>query len=646
MSMIHFFKRSILAATILVAASFTTNALDLPTTLVNGKEYFYYDVQPKETIFSISKQLGISREEIIHYNPAIEGGLKAYTRLYFPVENYTPANAIQSTSHTVKKGETLYGISKKYGISIDRIIALNPSARDGIKVGDVLTISSENAQQPQQSNIAREARTHVIAEGETLYRIAKNNGITVEQLLAANPSLDANNYETGTVITIPAGSTSIFASDDVTEVDVNLRPINNNSTTVVTPEVKDENSNNNGNDNAGITLIANNTEYHSRHVEKSAAPIIVKSQEDVVDDAQNDDDNTPFNIAVMLPFKLDAEKQDRESENFTEFYRGFLLAAQNLSKSGRKVNIQAYDTRSDIETVKELMARDEMNDVDMFVTPASSAELEYIISQTDTTRQYVFNAFSVRNKAHLSYPNVLQANIPHEQLYQRAINAFMTEMKGRTPIFIKRIEATADKEEFSSMLKTQLSDKGIAYKEITYETSLSNEDFASFGTDSTYVIVPLSSSASEFNKIIPQAKRFKATLTSPGGLTIFGYPEWLTFRGDRKESLGEFNATIYSRFYYDETYYPARRVVEEYNQAYGREMNSAVPSQALMGYDIATFIIKAMRKNNGDFHVDLKSYEGLQTDYNFSDADCKGLVNTSVEIIKFRNDGTTEHRNI
>lgn len=637
MSLIHFFKKSFVAATLFVAASFSVSALDLPTTLVNGKEYYYYDVQPKETIFSISKQLGLSREEIIHYNPAIEGGLKAYTRLYFPVEAYTPATVVQATSHTVKKGETLYGISKKYGVSIDRIIALNPSARDGIKVGDVLSISSENAQQPQPSNISTEARTHVIAEGETLYRIAKNNGITVEQLLAANPSLDPNNYESGTAITIPAGSTSIFASDDVTEVDVNLRPINNNSTPVAAPVATPDVKNDNGNDNAGVTLIADNTEYHSRHVEKSTPTPIV---------TQINDNNTPFNIAIMLPFKLDAEKQDRESENYTEFYRGFLLAAQNLSQSGRHVNIKAYDTRGDLETVKELMTRDEMNDVDIFITPVSNADLEYIISQVDSTRQYVFNTFAVRNKAHLTKANVLQANIPHDMLYQRAIDAFMSEMNGRTPIFIKRIEATADKEEFTNMLKSQLADKGIAFKEITYETSLSDEDFASFGTDSTYVIVPLSSSASEFNKIASQAKRFKATLSSPDALAMFGYPEWMTFRGERKESLGELNATIYSRFYYDETYYPARRVVDAYQQSYGREMNSAVPSQALMGYDVATFIIKSLRKNNGDFHVDLKEYDGLQTDYIFSDSDCQGLVNTAVELIKFRNDGTTEHRNI
>lgn len=622
--MIHFIKKSLIAVSISLAAAFYANALDLPTTLVNGKDYFYYDVQPKETIFSISKKLGVSREEIIHYNPAVEEGLKAYTRLYFPVEAYTSSNNINSASHTVKKGETLYGIAKKYGVSVDRIIALNPSARDGIKVGDILSISSEDNNQSQPVMETKNSRSHTIAQGETLYRIAKNNGITVEQLLAANPSLDSNNYEIGTVITIPAGTYSIFNSEDVTEVDVNLQPINN-SNIESTPE--EENVNN---------IIADNSQPDNEIVEEQpqSAPVSVYN-----------DNNSPFTIAVMLPFKLDAEKQDRESENFTEFYRGFLLAAQNLSNSGRSVNIKAFDTRGDIETVKQLMERNEMNDVDMFVTPASTAELEYIISHIDSTRQYVFNNFSVRNKAHQSMPNVLQANIPHDKLYQRAIDAFMTEMKGRTPIFIKHIGATADKEEFTSMLKTKLSENAVDYKEIIFEHTLSEEDFTSFSTDSSYVIVPLSSSSSEFNKIAPQAKQFKATLSSPNGLVIFGFPEWLTFRGERKESLCELNATIYSRFYFDENNSLARKVVDAYKMAFGREMNSAVPSQAIMGYDVATFIIKSMHKNNGNFHSELKPFDGLQSDYIFSDSESKGLVNTAVEIIKFREDGVIEHYN-
>ncbi|MDE6317250.1 MAG: hypothetical protein K2L73_02485, partial [Muribaculaceae bacterium] len=257
-----------------------------------------------------------------------------------------------------------------------------------------------------------------------------------------------------------------------------------------------------------------------------------------------------------------------------------------------------------------------------------------------------FNNFAVRSDSYQESPNVLQANIPHTMMYGKAIDVFLKEMNGRTPIFIQRIGATADKEEFTSMLKSQLSDRGIEYKEITYDNTLKADDFEEFDTSGSYVIVPVSASANEFNRIVPQAKKFKDSLSSPDALALFGYPEWLTFRGERKDNLGALNATIYSRFYYDDTYYPARRVVEDYTNTYGRAMNSAVPSQALMGYDVGSYIIKSLRMNNGDYHIEKMPYDGLQSDFIFSDSDCEGLVNTAVEVIKFRDGGFTEHRRI
>ena len=166
MTLIDSIKKGIAGTVILLIAATAANALDLPVTNVNGKDYYYYDVQPKETLFTLSQRLGISREEIISYNPGVEGGVKAYTRLYFPVESglSTISDGNNTTTvHEVRKGETLYGIAKKYGISIDRLIALNPSARDGIKSGEILVVQSD-ADVPQAAHAAAPtAGTHTIA---------------------------------------------------------------------------------------------------------------------------------------------------------------------------------------------------------------------------------------------------------------------------------------------------------------------------------------------------------------------------------------------------------------------------------------------------------------------------------------------------
>ena len=82
------------ALAIAMAALVTASALDLPTRVINGKTYYYYEVKPKETVYSLTRQFGISREDLIKYNPQVQDGLRAYDTLLFPVdemsENITP----------------------------------------------------------------------------------------------------------------------------------------------------------------------------------------------------------------------------------------------------------------------------------------------------------------------------------------------------------------------------------------------------------------------------------------------------------------------------------------------------------------------------------------------------------------------------
>lgn len=64
-------------------------ALNLPKTVVNGKEYYYYTVSAKETIYSITRKLGVTREDIVRNNPSVIDGLRASQVLVFPVDEFS-----------------------------------------------------------------------------------------------------------------------------------------------------------------------------------------------------------------------------------------------------------------------------------------------------------------------------------------------------------------------------------------------------------------------------------------------------------------------------------------------------------------------------------------------------------------------------
>lgn len=81
-------RAGVLALCALIAATLVASALDLPVKKVKGREYFVYKVKKGESVYGVSKQLGISRETIVEYNPQAADGLKKNMELFFPVEDF------------------------------------------------------------------------------------------------------------------------------------------------------------------------------------------------------------------------------------------------------------------------------------------------------------------------------------------------------------------------------------------------------------------------------------------------------------------------------------------------------------------------------------------------------------------------------
>ena len=100
----------------------------------------------------------------------------------------------QSThfNHTVKKGETAYSLARIYKITIDELYNLNPSAKQGLKAGEILRI-------PQQVSNENQQGFHTIKPGETLYRISIIYKVSASEICAANPGLSAENFKAGQV---------------------------------------------------------------------------------------------------------------------------------------------------------------------------------------------------------------------------------------------------------------------------------------------------------------------------------------------------------------------------------------------------------------------------------------------------------------
>ena len=114
-----------------------------------GNESFLsHTVEKKETLYSISKKYDVDINLIIAANPGCDKGLSKGQELRIPikksnkVETPVTQGEFEYPKHTVMAGETLYGISRSYNVSVDAIKMVNPGLGDALKEGQVILIPS------------------------------------------------------------------------------------------------------------------------------------------------------------------------------------------------------------------------------------------------------------------------------------------------------------------------------------------------------------------------------------------------------------------------------------------------------------------------------------------------------------------------
>lgn len=156
-----------------------------------------YIVKKGDTLYGISNQFGVSVTELAELNNKKGSNLQIGEELLIPINSGTNPNNM--FMYTVKIGDTLYGIARKYNTTVDEIMKLNYFKSTILQPGQVIRIpemyfKEEEMYMPNYIN-------YTVKNGDTLYSIAKNNNISVDTLIKDN-GLTSNNLSIGEIIRI------------------------------------------------------------------------------------------------------------------------------------------------------------------------------------------------------------------------------------------------------------------------------------------------------------------------------------------------------------------------------------------------------------------------------------------------------------
>ena len=156
-----------------------------------------YIVKKGDTLYGISNQFGVSVTELAELNNIKGSNLQIGEELLIPINSGTNPNNM--FMYTVKSGDTLYGIARKYNTTVDEIMKLNYFTNTILQPGQVIRIpemyfKEEEMYMPNYIN-------YTVKKGDTLYSIAKNNNISVDTLIKDN-GLTSNTLSIGQTIRI------------------------------------------------------------------------------------------------------------------------------------------------------------------------------------------------------------------------------------------------------------------------------------------------------------------------------------------------------------------------------------------------------------------------------------------------------------
>ncbi len=639
-----------------------------------------HKVQRKETFYFISRKYGITIDDILAYNPGISQ-LRKGDVLRIPQWDHggtaraqVPLQSDATVTHWVQPGETLFSISRKYGVTVASILDEDPDA-EKLKPGMRLTIRGGNNKHESSESKKENFIEHTIIQGETLYAVCRKYQVTAERILELNPGLNKS-FKAGAVILIPeravelqqemAGEKSSLIWHVVVQGET-LYSISKLYDIAIPDLVKSnpvlESRTPRTGDTLRIALAANGAvpvkEEHKMAVSEIECLEVMRSQSaknrvrialllpvmlennlhlnaEYLSSKKNVDSGTETEVSdVNLPSKKESFIQFHgSSENFIHFYEGALLAVDSLVASGINVDLKVYDTEQRTSKVSSLVSSGALGNADLIIGPVFPEQQKAISAYALKKGIPVISPLSASDEVTSQNPWFFQINPARDYMARKRDSYIISSFRNSNVLVLQTNSRSDDADREAGYLKEELHRReGDAWGTTVRILDYRQEGFSglknALSKERKNVVVIPSDNEAEVSVAVSNIKALAAEFD----IILVGSNRFPQFDSINPDHFHQGRLEFLTPYWPDFSKPVARSFVYKFRSQFKSEPNQF----SMQGYDVVFFIAKAIHDFGPDFRncIPFASAELVQGNYHFEQVSAGGFVNDGLNVIQY-----------
>jgi LysM repeat protein/ABC-type branched-subunit amino acid transport system substrate-binding protein len=545
--------------------------------------------------------------------------------------------------HTIVSGETLWSLTRKYNVSEFDLRKLNPLLETGFPAGVTIRVPVNKSELATAEPVNKEAfLKHEVKAGETLFGLSSKYNLTIPDIRRFNPQLENRNLVQGETLLIPKEKDEVTAAVKEEPID-SLRAVlpkfESRYYEVEMPVVIPENCRAEGH---GLRIAST---YHvalflplfiEANEELNSDLIKVELPADTLafDELYLDEDTL---VEMDEPEELFYSFY-RDSENYLQFYEGVLLAVDSLKRAGMQIVLHVFDSQQNADSIRKYIYSSFFLETDLIIGPVFPNVQDEVAAIAAKNRIPIVSPLSAQSRVLNSNPYYFQINPSRDFLIYKTAELIAEEYFNSNFVVIKTSHsANTDERKVVDIVREKLTPSGywnnqggLLYKEVNFNRDGVNGLRQALSKEKENVIFVSSMNEGDLSVVLSNVNNIARNYP----VTLIGFNRYDQFHSIQVEFYHNLRLQYLAPYWVDYSHPETIKFLEKFRRYYHTDPGN----YGMQGYDVAFYFLNALKNFGKDFEECLPYLQVhlAQGSYQFEKQSAfGGYMNQGVSVISY-----------